>query len=327
MESGPLDGLLSALRAAAEPTRLRILGLCAGAELTVSELVHILGQSQPRVSRHLRLLSEAGLLNRVREGSWVFHGLAEDGPGAATARRLRDLLPADDPVLALDLKRLAEVKEERSRAAAEYFRRNAQRWDELRSLHVDEAEVEDVLRRLLPTTGVGDLLDVGTGTGRMLEVFGPRVGRALGIDLSHDMLAVARANLERSGLKNLALRKGDMYQLAFPDASFDAVTVHQVLHFADDPARAIAEAARVLRPGGHLLVADFAPHDLEYLRREHEHRRLGFGDSQICEWFRASYLKTEEIEHLAGDPLTVTIWLAGKTAAEESAGREDRGHV
>jgi ArsR family transcriptional regulator len=254
----------------------------------------------------------------VREGSWVFHRLTEDGPGAKTAGRLRDLLPANDPVLALDLKRLAEVKEERSRAAADYFRRNARRWHELRSLHVDEAEVENVLRRLLPTTGVGDLLDVGTGTGRMLEVFGPRFGRGLGIDLSHDMLAVARANLERSGLKNLVVRKGDMYQLAFPDASFDAVTVHQVLHFAHDPARAIAEAARVLRPGGHLLVADFAPHDLEYLRREHEHRRLGFGDSQVCDWFEATYLKTVEVEHLPGDPLTVTVWLAAKPGAGES---------
>ena len=313
-----MDALLSALRAAAEPTRLRILGLCAQAELTVSELVHILGQSQPGASRHLRLLSEAGLLDRVREGSWVFHRLTEDGPGAATARHLCDLLPTDDPVLALDLKRLAEIKEERSRAAADYFRRNARRWDELRSLYVDEAEVEDALARLLPTTGVGELLDVGTGTGRMLEVFGPRVGRALGIDQSRDMLTVARANLERSGLKNLAVRKGDMYQLDFADASFDAVTVHQVLHFADDPARAIAEAARVLRPGGHLLVADFAPHDLEYLRREHEHRRLGFGDSQVCDWFETTYLEIKEIEHLPGDPLTVTVWLAAKRGAEGS---------
>jgi ArsR family transcriptional regulator len=310
-----MDALLSALRAVAEPTRLRILGLCAQAELTVSELVHIIGQSQPSVSRHLRLLSEAGLLNRVREGSWVFHGLAEDGPGADTARRLNDLLPPDDSVLALDLRRLTEVKEERSRVAADYFRRNAQRWDELRSLHVDDAEVENVLKGLLPTTGVSDLLDVGTGTGRMLEVFGPRVGRALGVDLSLDMLAVARVNLERSGLKNLALRKGDMYQLDFPDASFDAVTVHQVLHFADYPARAFAEAARVLRPGGHLLVADFAPHDLEYLRRDHEHRRLGFSNPQVFDWLEATYLKIKEIKHLPGNPLTVTVWLAVKCGA------------
>ena len=307
-----MDGLLSALRAAAEPTRLRILGLCAQAELTVSELVHILGQSQPSVSRHLRLLSEAGLLDRVREGSWVFHGLTGDGPGAETARRLSDLLPPDDPVLALDLKRLAEVKEERSRAAADYFRRNARRWDELRSLHVDEGEVEDVLKRLLPTTGVEELLDIGTGTGRMLEVFGPTVGRALGIDLSHDMLAVARVNLERSGLKNLALRKGDMYQLYFPDASFDAVSIHQVLHFADDPARALAEAARVLRPGGHLLVADFAPHDLEELREEHAHRRLGFSDKEFIEWLTNVGMRCGEIVHLPGNPVTVTIWQGRK---------------
>ena len=319
-----MNVLLQALRAAAEPTRLRLLGLCAIGELTVSELVDILGQSQPGVSRHLKVLTDAALLERVREGSWVFHRLVQDGPGAGIAGRLLEMLPTDDALLALDRKRLDAVKENRAKAAAAYFRRNARRWGELRSLYVDESEVERVLSRLLPTDEVRDLLDVGTGTGRMLQVFGAGVCRAEGIDLSREMLAVARANLEGAGLRNCVLRKGDMYRLPYPDASFDAVTIHQVLHFADDPARAIAEAARVLRPGGHLLVADFAPHDLEYLRDEHEHRRLGFSDFQVSSWCEGTYLETREIAHLPGDPLTVTVWLADKPKVNDGTAT-DRG--
>ena len=319
-----MDVLLQALRAAAEPTRLRLLGLCAMGELTVSELVHILGQSQPGVSRHLKVLTDAALLERVREGGWVFHRLAQDGPGAGIAGRLLEMLPTDDALLALDRKRLDAVKEDRAKAAAAYFRRNARRWDELRALYVDESEVERVLSRLLPTDDVRDLLDVGTGTGRMLQVFGTGVCRAEGIDVSREMLAVARANLEGAGLRNCVLRKGDMYRLPYPDASFDAVTIHQVLHFADDPARAIAETARVLRPGGHLLVADFAPHNLEYLRDEHEHRRLGFSDFQVLSWCERICLETREIAHLPGDPLTVTVWLADKPKANDGTAG-DRG--
>jgi len=306
------DGVLTALRAVAEPTRLRLLALCADAELTVSELVRILGQSQPRVSRHLKLLTEAGLLDRFREGSLVFHRIAGDGNGASLARRLLAVLPVDDAVLALDADRLSEVKSERAGAAAAYFSRNAARWDEVRSLHVDEREVEKVLESLLPEPAGRDLLDVGTGTGRMLELLGPRFERAQGVDLSRDMLAVARSNLERAGLGHCAVRNGDMYQLPFPSDSFDVVTFHQVLHFADNPGRAIAEANRVLRPGGRVVIADFAPHELEYLRAEHEHRRLGFADGEVAAWFDGARLETQRIVHLPGNPLTVTVWLAAK---------------
>ncbi len=304
--------LLTALRAVAEPTRLRLLALSAHGDLTVGEMVQILGQSQPRVSRHLKLLTEAGLLDRFREGSRIYHRLVRDGAGAEVARHLIAMLPEDDQDLALDLERLAGVKMERARAAATYFRRNAARWKEVRSLYVDEREVERVLARLLPAQRIHDLLDVGTGTGRMLEIFGPRVKHAQGIDLSREMLAMARANLERAGLKNCAVRQADMFQLPFPGSSFDAVTIHQVLHYVDHPGPAIAEAARVLRPGGLILVADFAPHGLESLRSEHEHRRLGFGDSEVADWFAAAHLETRKVMHLPGDPLTVTVWLAAK---------------
>src|SRR5690349_3123904 len=251
-----MDTLLTALKAAAEATRLRLLALCAQGELTVSELTQILGQSQPRVSRHLKLLCDAGLLARFREGTWAFYRLAETGAGAALARTLVEAIPADDPVLALDRERLEAIKRGRAEQAATYFRENAARWHEIRSLHVPERDVEAALVGLMPPGRVRDLLDVGTGTGRMLELFGPRVARALGIDSSREMLAVARANLERAGLRHCQVRQADMYQVPLPAGSFDVVIVHQVLHYAESPAGVLAEAARLLRPGGRLLVVD-----------------------------------------------------------------------
>jgi ubiquinone/menaquinone biosynthesis C-methylase UbiE len=311
-----MDQLLSGLRAAAEPTRLRLLAVCAEGELTVGELTDILGQSQPRVSRHLKLLCEAGLLDRFREGSRVFYRLADR---AALGRRLLDLLPEADPTLALDRERLAQVKRQRAEQASAYFRANAAQWDRIRSLYVAEKEVEAALVALLPAEGVRDLLDIGTGTGRMLEIFGPRVERAVGVDLSREMLAVARVNLERAALRNCSIRQADMYQLPLPGASFDAVVIHQVLHFAEHPAQVVAEAARVLRPGGRLVIADFAPHELEFLRDKHAHRRLGFADGEVIAWCRAAGLEPGAVRHLPGDPLTVSLWPARRRAAAASA--------
>jgi ArsR family transcriptional regulator len=306
-----LETLLGTLRAAAEPTRFRILALCAQGELTVSELTRILGQSQPRVSRHLKLLTDAGLLDRFPEGSWVFHRLAAAEPAA----RVRAMLPDHDPLLAADRDRLAAVRRDRATAAARYFAKNARRWHQIRSLHVDEAEVEAVLVDLVAPSAAGDLLDVGTGTGRILEIFGPGARSAVGIDSSHHMLTVARANLARAGLEGCTVRQADMYGLPFAAASFDSVTIHQVLHYADEPARAVAEAARVLRPAGRVLVVDFAPHGIEVLRTEHSHRRLGFADAEVTGWFAAAGLETADVVHLAGDPLTVTVWLGRREDA------------
>ena len=310
-----MDELLAGLRAAAEPTRLRLLALCGHAELTVSELTQILGQSQPRVSRHLKLLCEAGLLDRFREGTWVFYRLAQRGAGAELTRVIIDQVPPEDATLARDLARLEDVRRARAEAAAAYFRANAPRWDEIRTLHVDDAEVERTLLDMLPRQGIGDLLDIGTGTGRMLELFAGRVQRAVGIDMSREMLAVARANLDKAGRRNCLVRQGDMYQLPLPDRSFDAVIVHQVLHYADEPAEAIEEAARVLKPGGRLVVVDFAPHDLENLRGEHAHRRLGFRDDEVAGWAKAAGLETDPVVHLPGKPLTVSIWRATRHVA------------
>ena len=303
-----LDDLLAGLRAAAEPTRLRLLALCAEGELTVSELTEILGQSQPRVSRHLKLMVEAGLLERIREGTWAFYRLTGGDAGTRLGRRLVDMIPGDDAALALDRERLGAVKQARAGRAQAYFRKNAARWNQIRQLYVAEAEVEKALLEAMPMEGVGDFLDIGTGTGRILELFGEEVERGLGIDLSREMLALARTNLERAGLGNCRVRHGDMYKLPVPSGSFDAAAIHQVLHYADDPAAAIAEAGRVLRQGGRLVIVDFAPHHLEFLRLEHAHRRLGFSDDEVKGWCRAAGLVPGGTVHLPGDPLTVTIW-------------------
>ena len=305
-----MEHLLAALRAVAEPTRLRLVVLCARGELTVSELTQILGQSQPRASRHLKLLCEAGLLDRFREGSWVFYRLSQSSPASALARQLVAACDDTDPTLALDLQRLSAIKRQRADLASAYFRENAAHWHCIRSLYVDEREVERALVEIIASADPRDLLDIGTGTGRMLEILAPRVERALGIDQSREMLSIARVNLERAGLENGSVRLGDMYQLALPDASFDAVVVHQVLHYADRPAVAIAEAARVLRPNGVLVLVDFAPHTLEFLRDEHAHRRLGFADAEVAEWCGAAGLDPAPPRHLPGDPLTVVIWTA-----------------
>ncbi len=309
-----MQTLLTALKAAAEPTRLRLLALCAHADLTVSDLTQILGQSQPRISRHLKLLSEAGLLDRMREGNWVYYRLAGRGTGGELGRTLVDALPDDDAQINLDLARLDAIKQARAAKAEAYFRRNAARWDEIRSLYVAEEKVEQVFLDLLPGPRIHDLLDVGTGTGRILELLAPRAEHAIGLDLSREMLAVARANLEKAGLRHCELRQGDMYQLPLPPRSVDAVTFHQVLHFGESPAAAIAEAARVLRPGGRLLVADFAAHALEALRDTHAHRWLGFRDGDMRDWFLAAGLAPGEPVTLPGDPLTVVVWPAEQPA-------------
>lgn len=314
-----MDVLLSGLRAAAEPSRLRLLALCAHAELTVSELVQILGQSQPRVSRHLKLLCEAGLLDRFREGTWAFYRISERARCAELARVLIDLIPEGDAALALDLQRLEAVKRANSDRAAAYFRRNAEEWDKIRTLHVAEDAVETVLAELFPPSGMKDFLDIGTGTGRILELFGPRVEHGVGIDMSREMLALARANLQEANLRNCQVRQGDMYQLPFSDESFDGVVIHQVLHFAEDPAEAIAEAGRALRPGGRLVVVDFAPHNLEMLRDEHAHRRLGFNDSEVSRWFELAGLSSDKTVTLEGEPLTVCLWSATRAANDPMA--------
>jgi ubiquinone/menaquinone biosynthesis C-methylase UbiE len=305
-----MDELLTGLKAAAESTRLRLLLLCSQGELTVSELTTILRQSQPRVSRHLKLLCDAGLLDRFQEGTWVFYRTSRDSGMAPLVAYLLALIPENDATARADLERLAAVRRERFEKAAAYFRENAAEWDKIRSLHAPEAKVEQAMLDLIGPAEPEELLDIGTGTGRVLEIFSPRIGRGLGIDISRGMLSVARAQLSRRAVANCEVRLGNMYDLPVESNSVDAVTIHQVLHFADDPAATIEEAARTLRKGGQLVVVDFARHDREDLRELYAHRRLGFRDSEIDGWFRRAGLVPEETIRLDDGELTVVLWPA-----------------
>jgi demethylmenaquinone methyltransferase/2-methoxy-6-polyprenyl-1,4-benzoquinol methylase/ArsR family transcriptional regulator len=304
---------LDALEAAGEVTRLRLLALLNDAELTVTELMTILGQSQPRISRHLKLLVEAGLVDRHREGAWAFFRLSEGGPADALVRDVLKGMDENDPVLPADRSRLAEVRRARAEQAARYFSEQARNWDRLRSLHVAEDIVEAAVLEIAGTQPVQSLLDLGTGTGRMLELLAPLAERAIGVDQSPPMLNLARTRLERAGLRNAQLRQGDIYALPVEQESCDLVIVHQVLHYLDDPGRALREAARMLRPGGRLLVIDFAPHSHEFLREQHAHRRLGFAVEEIEGFMKEVGLRDFSHRALAGTrkqhQLTVSLWV------------------
>jgi ubiquinone/menaquinone biosynthesis C-methylase UbiE/DNA-binding transcriptional ArsR family regulator len=311
------DRMLDLLRAIGEVTRLRVVALLRDAELTVSDLTEILGQSQPRVSRHLRLLAEAGIVHRHREGSWVFFRLVDERPVLDLVEAVLAGLRPDDEVISADRERLAVVRAQRADEAHRYFETIAPIWDQERSLHAPEATVEAAIVEALGDAPIGRLVDLGTGTGRMLTLLGPRAERAIGLDASHSMLRVARANLDDARLDTdmrCEFRQGDVYSPPLERDGYDTVVVHQVLHYLDDPARALAEAARLLAPGGRLLVVDFAPHGHEFLRKDQAHRRLGFAPDQLAGWLDQVGLDCTTIRDIdppAGtDGLTVTLWLA-----------------
>lgn len=303
--------------ALADPTRLRVLALLRAMELSVGEIAQVLGQSQPRVSRHVKILAEAGLIDRRREGSWVFLALGSGElvePLFGLIDRWKSRGGAD--ISGADIDRLQAVRAERAAAAQSYFDAHAVDWDRLRSLHVAEAEVEAAIARAVTADGraVGRLTDIGTGTGRMIELFGQQASQALGVDRSPEMLRLARVKLAEAGLA-AELRQGDMYALPLPSGSADTVILHQVLHYAQNPAAAVAEAGRLLATCGRLLIADFAPHEREELRNRDAHARLGFADEAVLKYLEQAGLVGEVVEHLEGGELTVTIW-AGDRPAE-----------
>ncbi len=303
-----MEVLLSGLRAAGEPTRLRLLALCAHGELSVSELTQILSQSQPRVSRHLKLLVEAGLLTRIREGSLVFYRIADGHESAHLARTLVDLLPSNDTELNRDLARLDMIRQKRAELAENYFQVNASHWNKIRALHVPEADVETRLLELVGPERIETYLDIGTGTGRMLELFAGQIDKGIGLDLSSEMLAIARTQLENEQYRHVRIRKGDMYNMPLDDESIDLATLHLVLHYSLEPAAVLKEAARTLKKGGRLIIVDFAAHGEEHLRTEHKHQRLGFSDREIVQALEQAGLTVGATESLVGDPLTVKIW-------------------
>lgn len=301
------------LRAAGEPTRLRILALLEREELAVLELCRVLDQSQPRVSRHLKLLAEAGLVERFPDGAWVFYRLSSGGRQREVIGQVLAHINADDPVLARDRRKLDDVQAERADAAQAYFAENAAQWDQIRSLYVSDHHVETEVQEVAGRGRVGKLVDLGSGTGRMLTLLGPQADQALGLDLSQQMLNIARRNVTEAGLTNVELRHGDIFDTRLPEASADLVVVHQVLHYLGDPAAAVREAARVVAPGGKLIIVDFAPHKHEFLREQHQHRRLGFSDEEMARWLGEAELPSVQMHALPptrADGLTVKIWAA-----------------
>jgi ubiquinone/menaquinone biosynthesis C-methylase UbiE/DNA-binding transcriptional ArsR family regulator len=308
-----LDNLVDTLKAVAESSRLRILHLLKQGDLTVTDITTVLGQSQPRVSRHLKLLYEAGLISRYQEGSWAYFRMDDANVAGLLGEALVARLDGSDVVLARDLERLAQVKQQRQARASDYFKNNALEWDQIRSLHAPDAAVEALLLKLVGERQFQAMLDLGTGTGRFLELFAPLYRRAVGIDMSRDMLAVARSNLEQAGIANAQVRQGDILNPPVERDAFDLVMIHQVLHFLDEPLAAIREASRALRANGRLIIVDFASHDIEALREKHAHVRLGFSDEQMNGWLKECGLKPEAAHEVAGSDagqLTVKIWIA-----------------
>lgn len=309
------------LRALADPTRLRIMRLLAAMELAIGELAQVLGQSQPRVSRHAKILCDAGLAERRKEGSWVFlrHLVGSaDGPGlgAATARLLGAAEDSDEGFAARcaeDRRNLAAIRAAREDRAAEYFAAHAEEWDQLRVLHAPDAPVERALGEALGADDLGTLLDIGTGTGRMAELFAPRADRVVALDKSPEMLRLARARLQNLAADRLDIVQGDFAALPLADASVDTVLFHQVLHYAQEPQVALAEAARVARPDAMLAIVDFAAHEREELRQQHQHARLGFSDEQMLDLLAGAGFAPAETRALPGKPLTVKIWTARRT--------------
>ncbi|OYY76952.1 MAG: ArsR family transcriptional regulator [Sphingomonas sp. 28-62-20] len=305
---------LDIFRALADATRLRIMALLQSMELSVGELAQVLGQSQPRVSRHVKILCDAGLAERRKEGSWVFLALGDRALVAPVLAAFDSWAGRESDHWAVaDAARLAAVRADRAAAANAWFEANAGEWDAIRSLHIAESEVEAAMKRVLGDATIGQLIDIGTGTGRMLELFAPQADHALGIDRSSEMLRLARAKLAERGLDRAELRQADLYALPLADGQADAAILHHVLHFAQQPGAAIAEAARVLSAGGRLLIVDFAPHDREELRARDAHTRLGFSDEQMIGWFELAGLAPVQIETLEGGALTVKLWLGRKT--------------
>lgn len=324
-----LEALLKAL---ADPTRLRIMRLLAHMELAVGELAQVLEQSQPRVSRHIRILCAAGLAERRKEGSWVFLRAAisetSAAPLDAATAQLLAVSENDDAAFAAqcqeDRQHLAAIRAARTASAEAYFARHAREWDTLRSLHSPDEAVEEALQAMLDGQSLGLLLDVGTGTGRMAELFAPHGGRVTALDKSPEMLRVARSRLDKLPSGAVDLVQGDFTALPFDAGIFDTVLFHQVLHYAQDPAVVLAEAARVTRPDGRIAIVDFAAHDREELRERHAHARLGFADAQMTNFLADAGFVSEAVRAIAGQPLTVKIWTARKDGKQEATGQAPR---
>jgi ArsR family transcriptional regulator len=319
-------------RALADPTRLRIVRLLGSMELAVGELAQVLGQSQPRVSRHIGILCDAGLAERRREGSWVFlrapSGPDSVSPLVGAVARLLAAAEREDTQFAQqcdeDRRKLSAIRSAREKTAEGYFARHADDWDELRSLHSPDGMVEEALVEALGEEPLGCLLDIGTGTGRMAELFAPRADRIVALDKSLEMLRIARAKLQHLPTETVELVQGDFLDLPFPADQFDTILLHQVLHFAQEPELALAEASRVIKPGGRIAIIDFAAHDREELRERHAHARLGFSDAQLKQLLRDAGFKSLQPHALDEGELVVKIWVGQSRGSTQSETRQEK---
>lgn len=312
---------ISLFQALSDPTRLRILALLREMELAVSELAQVLGQSQPRVSKHVKILIDCDLIERRKEGNWAFLAVGEPGlvnPVFTLLDRWAEH-HGRNPWFGADKARLTAIIAEREADAANYFKAHAADWDRLRALHVPTADVDAAILHSLGDHRPGRLVDIGTGTGTMLLLFADKAEHMIGLDRSPDMLRFGRAKLAQAGVTNAELRQGDMNCLDLPSGSADTVILHQVLHYARHPAAVVAEAARLLAPGGRLVIVDIAAHDREELRRDHAHARLGFSDEEVVGYLRAAGLDAEVAEHLTGAELTITLWTGQPASARLKA--------
>lgn len=307
-----LDSMVQMLKAAGESTRLRLLVLLARGELSVKDMTEILDQSQPRISRHLKLLTESGLVERHAEGAWAYFALAVQGGAADFLRQIATDLDINDAQLQQDADRLDQLRTAQRQQAAGYFAEVAESWDALRSLHVPEEAVEAAVLRYAAKT-VDVTIDLGTGTGRMLELLADTYKIGVGIDSSREMIAVARAKLSDADIGHAHIRLGDLVDLTGYKGQADRLIIHQVLHYFDDPGQILKSAAQVLKPSGEMIIVDFAPHKLEFLRDQHAHRRLGLSQEQMQGWAQAAGLKVQTFEDFpngaSAEGLTVRLWV------------------
>lgn len=235
--------LLQRLKMLGDLSRLRLVALCGQGECSVSELTQVLGQSQPRISQQLKLLCEAGLLRRFRDGKRVFYRVPAHGGHEEELRELLNLIPAEDPLFVEDVKQLRQIRGRRT---------GDQKLE--KDLDLTDRAIHKALVELTVTAPVGDLLDVGCGRGSILKLLASRARRAVGVDIDAKARRLARAELMLAGLPNCSLRQGDMYRLPFDDGEFNTIILDDVLADATDPVRALSESRRLLKAGGRLFI-------------------------------------------------------------------------